>query len=277
MDSTQWLRVLEESLVSVTTTVIGYLPLLAGAALLLLAGWLLARLSRAAAAALVRAGLNRLDRTAVIRDGIQRAGLSQFLPGGVGAFVYWAVLLIFFAAAIESLQLTILGELFAQVAAHLPNFFLGAVMIVFGLVGGNIARHAIAAGAASAGLMFGEPLARFARAAILVAAIVLAADQVGIRSTLLEFTFVIVLASTLGGGALAFAIGSSPTVSNILASYYLRKTYRVGQTIQVGADQGEILEITSTGVLLETSEGRVFVPARKFGEESSILLRAVSG
>ena len=50
-------------------------------------------------------------------------------------------------------------------------------------------------------------------------------------------------------------------MANILASYYLQKTYRVGHRVRVGDFQGEIIDITATSVLLETAEGRVSVPA----------------
>jgi len=77
----------------------------------------------------------------------------------------------------------------------------------------------------------------------------------------------------VGGAALAFGIGSKETVSNILASYYLQKTYRVGQEVRIAGLEGRILEITSTAVSLDAPVGRVLVPARKFSEEASVLLK----
>jgi hypothetical protein len=60
-------------------------------------------------------------------------------------------------------------------------------------------------------------------------------------------------------------------VSNIVASYYASQHYNVGQTVRVGDIQGEIIQLTSTGVVLSTSEGRVLVPAKRFSEETSVL------
>jgi small-conductance mechanosensitive channel len=85
-------------------------------------------------------------------------------------------------------------------------------------------------------------------------------------------TVAIVAGSTFGAMALAFGLGSGPTVSNIIASYYLHKTYRVGQAIRIGDVRGTILEISPTSVALETAEGRVTVPAKRFTEEISVLL-----
>jgi small-conductance mechanosensitive channel len=82
----------------------------------------------------------------------------------------------------------------------------------------------------------------------------------------------IVFGTAFGGAALAFGLGSGLSASNIISAHYLMKTYRPGQTVRIGGVQGRILEITRTDVILETPEGQVLVPARKFSEEASVLL-----
>ena len=69
----------------------------------------------------------------------------------------------------------------------------------------------------------------------MVVAAGIAADQVGVDSTFPMLIVATGLAATLGGVAPAFGIGSGPIVSNIIASYYVRRMYRVGVTVQVGA------------------------------------------
>ncbi len=63
-------------------------------------------------------------------------------------------------------------------------------------------------------------------------------------------------------------------MSNIIAAHYVRKAYRVGDSVRIGDQQGRIAEITNTAVVLETEEGRVMVPTRQFNEQVSVLLRA---
>ena len=76
----------------------------------------------------------------------------------------------------------------------------------------------------------------------------------------------------LGAAALAFGLGAHNTVSNIIAAHYVRKAYRVGDSVRIGKQQGRIIEITQIAVLLDTDEGRVMVPTRQFNEEVSVLL-----
>jgi len=81
----------------------------------------------------------------------------------------------------------------------------------------------------------------------------------------------IVLGATLFGGALAFGLGARVSVSNILAAYYLKSLYREGQQVKINDIEGQILQLTPTSVLLETSEGQVTIPAKEFSEKASTL------
>jgi hypothetical protein len=82
----------------------------------------------------------------------------------------------------------------------------------------------------------------------------------------------VVLGAMLGGVALAFGFGARTAVSNIMGSHYLRQVYQVGQTVRLGAIQGEIVAITTTAVVIKAQDGRVVVPAKEFSEAPSTLL-----
>ena len=79
------------------------------------------------------------------------------------------------------------------------------------------------------------------------------------------------LTVTLGGIALAFAIGCAPIVGNLVASHYAAKQLSTGQTARVSDHSGVITQITSAFVVLQTDQGEVLIPARKFLEEASVI------
>ena len=80
------------------------------------------------------------------------------------------------------------------------------------------------------------------------------------------------LGATLGGAALAFGLGARRSVSNLLACHYLAKWYRVGQVVRIGEHQGRILEILPAAVVLQTSAGKLYIPATQFAESPSLLV-----
>ncbi len=272
MDFSRWTSVFQDSLEPLVAKVVGYLPNVLGALMLLLLGWLLARLLRVISARLIGGGLNRLGRNLAIRRSLERTGLRETIPNITSRLLYWVIWLLFIAAAIEQLDLAVISSLLAGLVAYLPKVFLALLVAFVGLVAGNLSRHWVATAVAKAGATYGEILGRISQIAIWLMAVVVGADQIGIQSTFLMLMVAILLGTTLGGAALAFGLGSGPAVGNIIASYYVSKNYRTGQTVRIGGVEGTIIEMTPTAVMIGTADGRVLMPARKFSEESSVLL-----
>lgn len=108
---------------------------------------------------------------------------------------------------------------------------------------------------------------------VLMIAVIIAVEQVGIDSTVLVITLATVFAATFGAAALAFGLGARAAVSNIIAVHYLQKAYQAGDHVRIGGQEGQIIEITNTAVLLDGEEGRTLVPAHQFSEEVSLLVR----
>ena len=250
----------------------GYLPSLLSALFLLLVGWILAYLARAFIRRVLTAAVDGLGRNRSIDRALERAGIRQRLLWLMGGGVYWIILFFFFAAAAEQLQLNVLTALANNLASYLPRLLLGLVIVLAGFLGGNLAYGAVSAAAASAGVRDGNMLGRAVQFLLFFMGFVVGAEQIGIQSTLLTVMVAVVFGTTFGGAALAFGLGSRLATSNIISAHYLMKTYRPGQVIRIGDIQGRILEITRTDVVLETAEGQVLVPARKFSEEASVLL-----
>jgi small-conductance mechanosensitive channel len=249
-----------------------YLPILFSALLLLLTGWVLAFLARAFLQRVLTVATTRLTRNRTISGALERTGFRQRVVWLVAAGVFWIILFFFVALAAEKLQLTVLTAFFNNLASYLPRLLLGAVIVLAGFLAGNLAYSTVSAAAASAGVRDGNVFGRAVQILLFFMGFVVGAEQVGIQSTLLTVMVAIIFGTAFGGAALAFGLGSGLAASNIISAHYLMKTYRPGQTVRIGPVEGRILEITRTDVILETAEGQVLVPARKFSEEASVLI-----
>ena len=108
-----------------TERLLGHLPQLLGALALLLVGWALARVLRAAtrrAAALLDSLISRN------RVGSRwRVGRSASVLGSV---VYWVVLLFFITAATHTLGLQTFTDWLARLLEHLPTLAAGLLIVV---------------------------------------------------------------------------------------------------------------------------------------------------
>jgi len=135
----------------------------------------------------------------------------------------------------------------------------------------RLIRDLITSSGISSGFQQAEVIGRIAQISILVAAAVLGFSQIGIDISFLTIIIGVLLAAILGGIALAFAIGARSHAANVLGSHLARQLYHPGEMVRIAEFEGEILEIRSTVVLLETEEGRVAIPTRMFADQASIL------
>lgn len=271
MDYVRWGEALDKSFTVFVQRIGEHLPNILGSVLLILVGWLLARALRSTIIRL-SGRLDGLVRKQATDDFLKRFGVERPVSNVIGSIVFWLVLLLFFTAATETLGLPVLATWLSGVSYYLPRILVAALIILAGLLAGNLAREAISAAATTAGLNYGQLLGRGVYVIILLIAIVTAVDQLGIESRFLTLTITIVIAALIGGAALAFGLGSRTTVSNIIAAHYLRQVYRVGDDVKIGAVHGKIVEIRPTCVILEGLDSRVLVPAKDFSETASMLI-----
>lgn len=228
---------------------------------------------------LLRAGIRRLVR-----------GLSRVIParGGrtldaddlnsaadwISGLGFWIVLLFFLTIATEILGLTVLTTWLGGLTTYLPRV-LAAVLIGFvGFFVARAGRDIVVRTSSSAGFVYSDALGKATQSTILLVTLIVAIRQLGIEIQFLTASLLILLSSLLAGGALAFGLGAKPIMSNILSSYYLQKAYRIGQQIRIGSAEGKIVQITPTSVILETEEGRLMIPAKKFSDLTSLALDA---
>lgn len=240
---------------------------------LLLVGWLMASLLRMLARKLVVAVIVRINTHFRHTEGLLGTRMTEDAPRVVGAFVYWVVLLFFLAAAIEKLPLPIVTSALQSIAYYVPKILLAVVIIFIGLGAGTVANRWTARVAAAAGVEFAPALGRIAQVAILIVALSVGSQEIGLESEFFTATILIVLATILGGLALAFGLGSSPVVTNIMASYYAAQVYRVGDVVRVGDIEGTVREIRTVCIVLDTADGQVHLPARKYCDDISIVSR----
>jgi len=252
-----------------------WLPSLLGALALLLAGWLLARVVRALTRrlmSLVDAALQRVFQ----RRGGSPAPTLTASTRVIGELVYWIVILLFLTAALHVLGVETFTTWMNRVLAYLPTLIVGGLIIVAGFLVSSLARDVVIA-AAPLETASRRLLGQATQLIILVTAIVIGADQIGINITFLIILTTVLLATLLGGMALAMSLGARTYVANLIGSRYARESYRVGQKIRLGDYEGHVLEFTLVGVVLQTAAGRINLPGKLFQEQASALLVEDSG
>jgi small-conductance mechanosensitive channel len=241
-------------------------PDVIAAVALILAGWLVARLlgswlRRIATALLARAGGD------VTRS--RHAGTAGRL---VGAFTFWLVFLVFAAAAVDILGLPVVTDTLSRIVYFLPNVLAAGIIVVVGILVGDIARGAVTRTLAAAGTQQAPLAGGVARVLVISIALIVAIEEIGVDGQLLVILAAVIVGAGLSGAGLAFGLGARTSVSNIIASHYLPEGYREGRTIQIDDIKGRIIATTPAAVIIATSEAQVTIPAKLFAERISYLL-----
>jgi len=261
-----WREALEGVLGQTLERLTLYLPNVLGAFLLLCVGWIVAHLLRALA---VR--LTLLGEGVLLRVSVRRGGSPTRLPSAsakiLGSVVFWVVVLFFLTAATQVLGLHTFTAWLASVVDYLPTVLVGFLIIVAGFLVSQLAREVVEAAVAGAGDRQRALIGRVMQAAILVTAILVGAEQIGIKVTFLVILAAAAGVSLVGAVALALSLGSREYVANLIGGHYLRQRYTVGQNVRIAGYEGRILELTDTAVMLETAEGRASLPAKLFNEQ----------
>ena len=269
-----WYDAWLESIMDTVGTIRTFLPTIAAAALIVLTGWILARISRRWGRRLTGRLLDRLGATSSsIGGAVESSGVRETTPRVVAGFVYWFVLLVFVAAGVETLGLPLMTELLAQVAAYAPNLLAAALIALGGMITARVVRTATQRAAHAGGVPQAARVAAVAEGMVVVLAAVIALEQLGINGRVLELTVGITIGSALAAVALAFGLGARYVgAGRWHAARYVGQLLRVGQRVMVDDVRGTVIEMTPTAVVIETSEGRFVVPAQRFQDAGALIL-----
>ncbi|MGI9076065.1 MAG: mechanosensitive ion channel [Gemmatimonadaceae bacterium] len=196
-------------------------PLLLGALVLLLAGYLVAKLlEKGTDKVLVRLGVNHwLERGGVL-DAVERSGWRARPSRVIANLVFWFVMFAVLLVASNALGLESLADLFQQLVNYVPSVVAAIVIVLVGIVLGQFVDGLIMASAG--GLHGGPTLARVGRGGVVVLAIFMALQELGIAPDIVTTAFAILFGAVALGMALAFGLGNRDLAGEITREWYDR-------------------------------------------------------
>lgn len=267
------LRALGRQLLAAFDTALGnllaYLPGIMLAVALFLVGWLIASLARRLTRGLVRK-LEWIARYVAFDTPDDTERFRNALAQVVSTIVFWTIALSFAAAALASLDVPAVDEWTVQFVDYIPNLLGGVAIIALGFVGATFVRQFIEPAVAGVGIAQASLLGRVSQLVVIVTAFVIGTSQLGIDVTLVVQLLTVGFAAAVAGLALALALGTREHLANLVGTRYLRKHYRVGDRVCVGAHEGRIVAITDGCLFLATDRGDVSIPGSQFIREPFI-------
>jgi hypothetical protein len=196
------------------------IPLVIGALLIIIIGWIIA----AALARLVTEVLRRIgaDRLFAEHSGrVYGDRTREIKPSVVGGeLVKWLVRLVALVAAANLLGLTQVSQLLNDVLLWIPNLIVAAIILLVAPLLARFVRGAIEVGAGEMGFTNAPLLGRIAEIAIVAFAVIIAINQIGIAANLVNTLFIGVVAAVALAFGLAFGLGGRDVAAQLTQRWY---------------------------------------------------------
>ena len=195
------------------------LPALIGAAVILLTGYFLARqIQHWADDTLKRMDFNRMVSAGGLDQAVGRAGSRPDPVRALTKLLFWLVMLVVILLASTALGIESVNEMFGVMLAFIPTLIAGIVILILGIIVGEFVRGLIVA---SAGGLAGVPtVAKLAKGAVILIALFMALQQVGVAEEIVTAAFTLILGAAALAVGLAFGLGNRELAGEITRRWY---------------------------------------------------------
>jgi hypothetical protein len=191
------------SLTGALNTFFSAIPRIIGFAVVLIVGWIISSLLARGVQALLHAvKFNDLARRSGFDDFVHKMGVKSDSSGVIAEIVKWFVRLITLVVAFDTLGLPAVSNVLQQLLLWLPNLIVALVVVVIGGLAAKALSQLVRGASAEAGFSNPDMLATVTRVAVWSFTVVVAVNQLGIATTLINT----ILIGLVGGFALAFGL-----------------------------------------------------------------------
>ena len=201
-----WNTILVQPIQSFFNQLMGFLPSLVGALLILLIGWIIAKAIEGLVVQILKAArVDKLAEQIQLADVLTKGGIRRRFSELIGALIYWLVMLVVLIAALNAIQLTVAAQLLQQVVTFLPNVVAALFIVVVGVLAATFLASTVRTAASNSGIGQAHLLGQLVQTTVIVFTSVAALQQ--LRIEFVGEAFLIILAAVSLGLALAFGFG----------------------------------------------------------------------
>ena len=199
------------------TRMVGYLPTLLGALIILIVGWIIAKT--------IRGIVNRVLKIIRFEKLADKAGISEILrKGGLKAttcevlsgLVYWLVIIMVLVMVVNALGMPQASSILESLFTYIPNVIAAIFVLVIGMFLASFVSGIVRTAASNANLPKPDILAGISRWAIIIFAATISLKELGIAPLLVTTTFNIIFGGVCLAVALAFGLGGKDAVAKYL-------------------------------------------------------------
>jgi len=202
-----------------------FLPNLIGALLILIIGWIIAAgLDRLVTQILKQIRLDTALNKVGVKNFFRKAGVDFETSDFIGGLVRWTIILVAFLAAADILGLAQITQFLNEILSYIPNIFVAVAILLMGMLAANFFSHVVRGTVGIAKIRSANFLAAITKWIIWIFTVLIALNQLGIASMIINYLMMAVFFMIALAGGLAFGLGGQKAASETLED--MRKDMR---------------------------------------------------
>lgn len=248
-----WGDALITSLASAMAMLFSAVPKILGFLIILVAGWVIASaLEKAVGMALRTVRFNELSERSGLSDFVRKMGADTDASGLIATVVKWFIRLIALVVAFDALGLPAVSDVLRRLLLWLPNAVVAVVVLVIGGLAARALSNIVRGAAAEGGLDNPYLLAKVAHTLVWAFAIVVAVNQIGIATELVNTLFMAFVGAIALATGLAFGLGGRDTAAEVVRMWWnqgRRRADALGRTAEAASSRMGAASTGATGNL----------------------------
>jgi hypothetical protein len=258
------MQILQELL----TQFITILPRFVAAIMVTIIGMIVAKnVAKILGKVLAASGIDKIADMLNEIDFVQSMNIKIQLSGIIAKVINYMLLLIFIIAATDILGMPAISQLVSDIINYFPLIISASIVLMLGVLLADFIKGIVQTTCKSLGIPSGNIIASIVFYFIFINAVIVALSQAHIDTDFIKNNLTVLLGAIAGAFALGYGLASKDLMSSILASFYHRDRFDLGDVITIEGVTGEIIEIDNASITLQTDGKRVVFPSSKLHSE----------
>lgn len=257
-----------ETILEQLTGLAAVIPNLIGAIVVILLGWIIAKVVARIFRRLLRS--IKVDHLAEKLNEIEivhKANI-KFVPSiALSKLLYYLLLFIFFIAAVDVLGMKAISELMTSIMNYIPNLISALIVLIVGILLADALKNIVLTACKSLNIPAASLIGNVVFYFIFLNVVMITLKQANLQTAFMETNISIIL----GGIVLAFAIGygfaSQGLMTNFIANFYSKEKVRIGDIISIEGIKGEVIDVDNSTFTLQADGRKVVFPLGKLTSE----------
>ncbi len=255
---------MQELLMDMLRGAVDVVPKIIMAVVILIVGYIAAKIIRKIIKKLlVAAKIDKLGESLNNIDIVHKANMKIELSSLFSKAVYYFIMLIVLILSSTALGMPEVTQLISDILKFIPNLLVALIILILGTLLADTIRGMVSTALKSLGVPSAGMISSVIFYFLFINIVMIALKQANIQTDFLAQNISILIAGLIGAFAIGYGLASKDTMANLLASFYSKSIFKLGDKVTIDGVTGTIADIDKSKITLETGTSRVIIPLAK--------------